>query len=222
MQIHKPTRVDIRVVYVAILEASLIASAVFIVRGFTSDGAPSYAKQGTTIRESGYDIVPPLSESTRRADLIVVADVSSSSAPFWNTKSGTRPQVNDRDLVLSPQARIFTPYLLDIRETLKGTPPQNGALVLNQLGGHIDKDQVVNDNSLFSLRTGQSVVALLRNCGPLSAASPGSAGFQYRLISRYIVAGQTATIGSETIPMSEVRNTISNNRSLEPESEMPC
>lgn len=179
---------------------------------------------GITITQSaGYLILPPSGEAARRADLVVIAEVMEPLDVYWNTADGERPDVNDRGEVLNPQARIFTEHVLRVNEALKGTSPPGGQVVLTRLGGQIGSDRVVlEDDHPLSLEQGDTVLAFLRDCGPERAEAMGSEGFRHVLISRYVVEDGHATAISVPVPMDEMRETIENNKSLEPRAETSC
>lgn len=150
----------------------------------SADGLPQPAG-GFYIVSDAYGAGPSTGEAARRSDLIALATVSEKLSPFWTTPDGSRPNMSERELALRPSISIFTPYQLDVKLALKGEGPADGRIILERLGGQIDKDIVVYEHDMFSLTPGTDVVVFLRDCGEARAKRLGSPGARYRIIDRY-------------------------------------
>ena len=134
-----------------------------------------------------YWAVPSTGEAARRSDLIAQASVSEKLSPFWSNPDRKRPQLSDRELALTPQYSIYTPYSLEIEQVLKGEFPDGGRIELNRLGGQIENDVVTLEHDLFSLTPGTEVIVFLKDCGEERAKRFKSPGSRYRIIDRYIL-----------------------------------
>lgn len=177
-----------------------------------------------------YPAFPSDDESTRRADLIVIATVDPPGDPFWTTLDGQRPGVTVEGKLpelppdqlrwgTSPQ--IFTPWTFTVGRTLKGRVPESGPVVVNVLGGAIPPDEVINDGEQF-FESGDEIVLFLKDCGPRRAEKYGT---PYRFVNRHVVAPDGTARGflpSDPVLLPELLGVIERERDRPPLAEVSC